>query len=350
MSNTTNTESVQPVTDDPHVAIIILNYNGREQLQEYLPSVLSLDYGNYEVIVVDNDSSDGSVQLLREEFPEVTVVRNDDNVGFSRGNNIGADEAPDAEYLWFLNTDVRTEPSSLSLLIEYMETAPEPGIAVPRINFMDDSGMIQSVGFDLEPQWIPKGRDKGQYEPSNPDPHPVTYGSGAALLVDRDVWEDIGGFDDGNFIFGDDIYLCLLAWIRGYRVDVVPESVVYHEEGASRKKIPAKVAYHEGRSHTRAFLKLMQVRSLVFGFPGFVLYGLYRTVGDVVLRNSVKAALYRVAGHLSPLKELGSLYEERREIQRDRRREDGEFLTEGQLSTLRSVLDVRRRHPSPADE
>lgn len=335
-------------TSPPRVAIVILNFNGREQLAENLPSVTDLEYPNYEVIVVDNDSSDGSVPFVREEFPEVRVVENDENVGFSRGNNIGAEAAPDADYLWFLNTDVRAESTALSQLVDHIDSAPRTGIVVPRINDMDDPETIQTVGYDLEAQWIPKGRDGGRTEPSNPDPHPVTYGSGAALLIDRETWEEIGGFDGDNFIYGDDIYLCLLAWIYGFRVEVVPQSVVFHSEGESREQIPVKVAYHDGRSTTRAFLKLMQPRTILLGGPGFAFRGLLRVLSDVVLRDSPKAALYRFAGYLSPLAELPSLYRERREIQRNRRRDDAEFLTNGQLSTIFRVLDVR--NGSPASE
>ena len=337
------------MTEQPRVAIILLNFNGREDLQRYLPSVLDLEYPNYETIVVDNNSSDGSVEFLQSEFPEVDVIVNDENVGFSRGNNIGADVATDADYLWFMNTDVKVEPESLSLLIDHIENSDQTGAVVPRINFMSEPEMIQSVGYDLEPQWIPKGHDTGRYKPSKEEPYPVTYGSGAALLIDRDVWEETGGFDDNNFIFGDDIYLSFLVWIYGYRVEAVPESVVYHEENTQREKIPLTVAFHYGRSQMRALLKLMQIRSLAIGLPGFLMHGFYLMIGDIVLRNSAKKALYRFLGYLSPVLELGSLYRERREIQRQRVRDD-DFLATGQLSTLLNMFDFRNRHPSPSDE
>jgi GT2 family glycosyltransferase len=314
------------VTGEPTVAIVLLNYNGRDLLETYLPSVLALDYDSCRVVVVDNDSSDGSVPFLREEFPEVTVVENDRNLGFARGNNVGASAAGDADYLWFLNTDTKVEPSSLSTLVEHVEAMPETGIAVPRIDYMDDPGTIQSLGYDYSFSGVPRPRDHGREEPSMPEPHAVTYGSGAALLVDGDVWDELGGFDDDNFIFGDDVELCLRAWMRGHRVEVVPDSVVSHELGASRERIAPTVAYHNGRSRTRTLLKLFERRTLMLGLPGFVWYALRQMVADAVLRRSPKAALYRLGGYLSPLPRLPALYRERRRVQRGRVRNDAAFL------------------------
>lgn len=320
------------MSDDPLVAVIVLNYEGRELLAKYLPSVTSLAYDNYRTVVVDNGSSDGSVAFLRSEFPGVTVVENDENVGFSRGNNAGAAAVPDADYYWFLNTDTEVEPDSLDALVDHLETSPDTGIVVPRIDYADEPGVIQSLGYDLSVFGTPRARETGKREPARTDPHPVTYGSGSALLVDRDVWEEVGGFDDGNFIFGDDEYLCLRCWMHGYRVEVVPEAVVFHELGASRDGVAPTVAYHYGRSRTRSYLKLLQPSSLLVGIPGFVLYALELSAADLLVRRSPKAALYRLAGFASPLLELPSLYAERRAVQRQREVDDDRFL----LSAWRS--------------
>lgn len=314
------------MSDAPSVGIVLLNYNGRDQLERYLPSVLDLEYENYEVVVVDNDSSDGSVAMLRERFPDVTVVENEVNVGFSRGNNIGAEAAGDVDYLWFMNTDVEVEPTALDRLIEHVESAPETGIVAPRVHYVDDRETIQSAGFDLDESAVPHPRDNGETEPSREDPYPVTYGTGAALLVDADLWSEIGGFDDRNFIYGDDTYLCCLAWLRGHRVEVVPDSVIYHEMGTSREKIATTVAYHWGRSRTRWYLKVMQAGSILAGLPGFLLLVLKFVVADTLMRRSPRAAVYRVAGLLAPLRAPRRLYEERRSIQRHRVRDDEEFL------------------------
>lgn len=314
------------MSDAPRVGIVLLNYNGRDQLENCLPSILALEYDPYEVLVVDNASTDGSAEFVRERYPEVDVLENDVNVGFSRGNNLGAAALPDVDYLWFLNTDVEVEPTALTHLVEHVESTPGTKIVAPRLNYLDDRSTIQSAGFDLDVSGVPHPRDNGDAEPSSQEPYPVTYGTGAALLVERDAWDELGGFDDGNFIYGDDTYLCFLAWMRGYRVEVVPQSVVYHEMGASREKMSTTVAYHWGRSRVRWYLKLMEPRSILSGAPGFLLLVLKFLVADVVLRRSPKAAVYRVAGLLSPLLEPRRLYDERRRIQRQRVRDDEEFI------------------------
>lgn len=317
------------VTAEPRVAAVVLNYNGRELLAEYLPSILESNYENLRVIVVDNASTDDSVTFLRSEFPSVDVVENDENVGFSRGNNVGASHAPDAEYLWFLNTDVEVRPDALSTLVEYVDDEPDTGIVVPRIHYADDPEVIQSVGYDLGVSWTPSPRDHEQRSPSNSDPHPVTYGSGSALLVDRDVWEEIGGFDDENFIFGDDTYLCYRAWMQGHRVEVVPDSVVYHELGSSRSAIPATVAYHAGRSKTRSYLKLLEPASILRGLPGFLLTAIKVAACDVYLRSSPKSACYRLLGYVSALREVPALYAARERIQRERTTDDATIVSTG---------------------
>lgn len=313
-------------TDSPRVGIILLNYNGRELLEQYLPSIIGLNYAKYRIVVVDNASSDNSVSFLHENYPDVTVVENDENLGFSGGNNVGAAAHPDADYLWFLNTDVRVEPDSLSRLVEHIEEAAETGVVGPRIHNMDAQETIQSVGYGLGPDYVPKPHDNGDVKPSDSDPRPVSYVSGSSLLIDRDVWDEIGGFDEDNFIFGDDTYLCLLAWIHGYRVEAVPESIVYHELGYSRDDIAAKVAFHHSRSRTRSFLKIMQPHSLLRGLPRYVFLLAQLIVADVVLRRSPKAAVYRFLGFFATFTDLSNLYQERHEIQQLRERDDEQFL------------------------
>lgn len=311
----------------PKVAVVVLNYNGRELLEQYLPSVLASTYGNAEVVVVDNGSDDGSVAFLREQFPEVTVVANDENVGFCRGNNAGARAVPDADYLWFLNTDVRVEPDALSTLVEHVEATPKTGIAVPRINEMDRPEVIQSLGYDFGVDSVPRPRDSGRTMPSNPEPHAVTYGSGAALFVRRSVWDEIGGFNEEAFMFEDDVDLGVRCWHRGYRVEVVPDSVVYHEQGGSTgESTPPRVAYHAARSHVQFRLKALQLKSILLGTPGFVLYALALVLGDLVRGRAPKSALYRLAGYLSPLVEFPTIYRQRKRIQRTRSIPDSEFL------------------------
>jgi len=309
----------------PSVLIVIVNYNGRDLLEKYFPSVQNLNYENYQTVVVDNDSLDGSIDLLEQEFPEVTVVENEENAGLSKGNNAGVIAGADSDYLWFLNPDVRVTESSLSVLVEYMEQNPDMGITVPRINEMD-SETIQSLGYHYDVTGRCYRRHEGKSTSSIVESEEVPCGMLAALLVDSTVWDDIGGFDEENFIYGDDDYLCLQAWLRGYHVEIVPESVVYHEGGAS--KAPSEFdVYHNARNRTRCYLKTLQLRSIALGFPFYVGRLGVQMGKDLVVRRSPEVASSRFAGLANAVSQLPSLYRERKEHQREREYPDSRFLS-----------------------
>jgi len=316
----------QPVT--PKVAIVILNYNGRDLLERYLSSIESLEYSNYEIILVDNDSDDSSVEYVRDNHPDITIVESNTNLGFSRGNNLGAANAKDAAYYWFLNTDVRVTQESLDHLLNRIEGEDDVGIVVPQIKNTDD-GSIQSLGYKYDIFGIPRARTEVSKQLEHP--HEITYASGAALLIDSDVWEEVGGFDDKNFMYGDDTYLCLNAWIRGHKVEVVPDSVVYHEEGASQSEDQGPViAYHNARGRTRCYLLTLERQSLAFGSIGFVTHSVVRIVKDLQ-NNQYETAVARAKGYLHTLYELPDILSQRRTLQHDRQLKDNQFLSENFL-------------------
>jgi GT2 family glycosyltransferase len=312
---------------EPRVAVVVLNYNGRELLAEYLPSLTELDYGNYEIVVVDNASSDDSVRFLQEQYPAVSVVQKLDNVGISSGYNAGAEAAPDADYCLFVNNDVRVTPSSLSVLVDRIESKPEVGIVFPRINEMG-SETIQSLGLRHDLFGYRGWPELGQGMTESPfdGPTEVVHGVGAAMLVDRDVWAEVGGFDDGNFMYGDDAYLCLQAWVRGHHVEVVPEAVVYHEEDVTLGKNPMQ-PYHLMRSKTRTYLKTMEASTLLVGFPGFVALFVGQLARDVIGRKQLRVPAYRLAGFLAALATVRDIYRHRRQLRSDREYDDAQYLT-----------------------
>lgn len=313
--------------EQPRVAIIVLNYNGRDLLERYLPPLFELDYENYEIVVVDNASTDGSVRFLQETYPNVRIVEKVNNVGISGGYNAGAEVVPDADYCWFMNNDVRVTPSSLSILVERIESEPRVGIVFPRINDMD-SETIQSLGLNHDifgyRGWPEIG--KGLEEPPFDGPREIVHGVGAAMLVDREVWREVGGFDEGNFMYGDDAYLCLQAWVHGHHVEVVPESVIYHEEDVTLGNNPMQ-PYHLMRSKTRTYLKTLQFSSLLVGFPGFVFLFFGQLAKDVLARHRLRIPAYRLAGFLAALATLPDIYRHRKELRESRRYDDAQYLT-----------------------
>jgi GT2 family glycosyltransferase len=320
------------MSERPRIAIILLNYNGRSLLEKYLSSIESLEYSKYEIFLVDNNSDDSSVEYVRDHHPDVTIVESQKNLGFSQGNNLGAANSKDVDYYWFLNTDVRVRTSSLDPLVDRIESEDDVGIVVPQIRNMDD-GSIQSLGFKYGISGVPRARTEVTDEELE-HPHEITYGSGAALLIDSDVWEEIGGFDDENFMYGDDTYLCLSSWLRGHRVEVVPNSIVYHEEGASQSEDQGPlIGYHNARGRTRCYLLTLELHTLLIGSVGFISHSVIRIIKDV-LNKHYKTAGARIRGYFHILLELPDILSKRRQNQRDRRLSDREFLSKNIIHDL----------------
>lgn len=311
----------------PRVAAVILNYNGQELLERYLPSIIELEYGNYDIFVVDNNSSDNSVAFLKENYPQIQVVELKENVGISGGYDAGVEAAPDADYYWFLNNDVRVTPSSLNKLVDRAESNQRTGIVFPRFNNMD-SETIQSLGFqkDIFGYGAYPDIGKGQTEPPFTCPREIVHGMGAAMLVDREVYTEVGGLDTENFLYGGDTYLCQQAWVRGHHVEVVPESVVYHEEDATISDNPLK-PFHFMRSKTRSYLKTFQLSTIVIGFPGFILLLFGQILKDVLTRRRLKTPVYRLLGFFSAIRSLPEIIAHRRQLKQERVYDDSEFLT-----------------------
>lgn len=211
----------------PKVSIIILNYNGKNLLEKFLPKILTLDYPNYETIVVDNGSKDGSVQFIKQNAARVILIENHKNLGFCRGNNIGAEKAC-GKYLWFLNSDVETKKDALTHLVNFAKQNPEVGICVPKIMFYFQKNKIQSAGmkFDLQGKIGFRGANRDVNNFNNPSA--ISFASGSALFIRKDLFIRLNKFDEKMFFNVEDLDLCLRSWILGYKVMCVPKSIVYH--------------------------------------------------------------------------------------------------------------------------
>ena len=223
------------------VAVIILNWNGEKMLAEYLPQVISAtDDTIADVIVADNGSDDGSLELLERSFPGIIVVKLDRNYGFAEGYN-RAIAATDYRYTVLLNSDVAPATGWLNPLYDYMEAHPDVGACQPKIRsyvnhksfeyagacggFLDRNGYPYCRGriFDTVE------RDSGQYDMVIP----VFWASGAALMVRSELYVKVGGLDKDFFAHMEEIDLCWRIKLAGYAVVVIPQSVVFHLGGGT---------------------------------------------------------------------------------------------------------------------
>ena len=206
---------------NPLVSIIILNYNGKTLLKMFLPFIYELDYPNYEIIVVDNASHDDSISFLTENFPDVKIVKNCQNLGYGAGNHQGVINA-NGEFFWFLNTDIEVKKDSLLELMTFMKNRNDVGISCPAIYFYHDRNKLQCAGINFNKFGYLRGVQKLD---NSKLPLEVSYASGAALLIRKNVYFEIGGFDEDIFMYGDDIDLSFRCWLKGFKVFAVPLSM-----------------------------------------------------------------------------------------------------------------------------
>lgn len=225
------------------VAIVILNWNGEKMLKEYLPSVLRYSRDEATVYVADNASTDDSLSLLRQHFPEVKLIVLDKNWGFAEGYNKALRQI-EAEYYLLLNSDIEVTHHWLTPMIEYLDSHPDVAACQPKLLSMIDKDRFEYAGASggyLDTFGYPfcRGRvfdtveeDNGQYD----NLADVLWASGAALMIrSKDYW-DVDGLDARFFAHNEEIDLCWRLRIKGRRIVCVPESYVYHVGGGTLPK------------------------------------------------------------------------------------------------------------------
>lgn len=234
----------------PSVSVIIVNYNVRGFLENLLASLRrALDRIESEIIVVDNFSDDDSVDYLKKSHPEVNLIENQTNVGFGKANNQGV-KAATGEFILLINPDSVVEENTIEEMISFMKTHPDTGAAGCKI--LNADGTLQKACRRSFPTpWValsklfglsavfPKSRLFGRYNLTYLDAgklHEVDAISGSFMFMRKDVFEQVGGFDEDYFMYGEDIDLCFKIKQAGYRVYYVPNTSVIHFKGESTRR------------------------------------------------------------------------------------------------------------------
>jgi GT2 family glycosyltransferase len=214
----------------PTVSVVVINYNSRDDLLRCLASLRELDYPSdrLEVICIDNASSDGSVEAVRRDFPEVRLVVNDENLGFAPVVNQGAALAT-GEYLALLNNDAEADPAWLRSAVQVLELEEEDVACVASKILRTDRVTVDYAGGQMA--FYGHGFAKGNKEPDDPEDNhqrSTLFASGGAMIVRRRTFEEVGGFDGSYFAFFEDVDFGWRLWVLGHEVRYVPTSVVYH--------------------------------------------------------------------------------------------------------------------------
>ncbi|MBR5703216.1 MAG: glycosyltransferase family 2 protein [Bacteroidales bacterium] len=234
-------------------AVVVLNWNTKDYLRAFLPSLVHSCAGIADVIVADSGSTDGSREVLASEFPEVKTILLDQNYGFTGGYNRAFEAlAPDGyDYYVLINSDIEVDDGWLEPLLEWMEKHSECGICGPKLRGLlpgdaqgtftrserfeyagAAGGLLDQFGFPYcrGRVWKHVQKDNGQYDHSDPD---VLWVTGACLLIRTSVWKQLDGLDGRFFAHMEEIDLCWRAQLAGWKVQVVPQSTVWHLGGGT---------------------------------------------------------------------------------------------------------------------
>jgi GT2 family glycosyltransferase len=258
----------------PIVAIVILNWNGKQFLEQFLPSVLASTYSNKRVIMADNASTDDSVEYVQSHFPTVEILTSTQNYGFAKGYNYFLQQVQ-ADYYVLLNSDVEVTPGWIEPVIELLQSNPDIAAAQPKLlswSIKDEfeyagasGGWIDALGYPFT-----RGRlfdvfekDKGQYN----DAAPVFWATGAALFIKASCYHEVNGFDDYFFAHMEEIDLCWRLQRKGYRIYVCPQSTVYHVGGGTLPKGSERKVYFNFRNNLIMLYKNLPLQQLIWKLP-----------------------------------------------------------------------------------
>jgi len=269
----------------PELAVVIVNRNGKDALVRCLESIReSTQAKDREVIVADNASDDGSPDVIARSFPEFRLIRTGGNLGFARANNM-AWKQTGAPFVLFLNPDTVVRPGSLELLMEEMKRDPKAGACGPLLVREGDKPQVSFGGrVNFFRELLQRSLLNPYYRVrlrSRCRPREVTWVSGACLLARREAVEQAAGFDEGFFLYFEDIDLCVRMAVRGWKVLFLPQARVFHKGGAATRQFaPSRLEYRKSqlrfykKHNSRTSLRLLRLYLRL----SFFLHGLKNVV------------------------------------------------------------------------
>jgi GT2 family glycosyltransferase len=260
------------MSGDPRTSIVVINWNGRRWLDGCLAAVRR-QRGFFEIIVVDNASTDGSVEWLRQA-PGIRLVALDRNTGFAAGNNAGARQARGSDYLVFLNNDTAVQDGWLEALVGALDAHPDAALATSHIAFMHDPSIVDSAGDGYLRAGGAFKRWHGTRHPPGTHVEEVFGACGAAFAIRRQVFESLAGFDERLFMVYEDVDLSYRARLAGHRCLYVPGAIVHHAGSASLGRGSAEAVFYGQRNLEWVWLKNTPGRLLWRTIPSHVLYSL----------------------------------------------------------------------------
>ena len=259
---------------DKDIAIVILNWNGRKMLEQFMPSVVAHSTDVARIVVADNASTDDSVDFLRTNYPQITILQNDKNYGFAEGYNKALAQVQ-ADYYVILNSDVEVTPHWIEPVVELMESDDRIAICQPKLLSYynrDDFEYAGGAGGYIDRFGYPfcRGRmfgtlekDSGQYN----DSQEVFWATGAAMFVKADIFRQLGGFDGDFFAHMEEIDFCWRAKNNDYKVCYCALSHIYHVGGGTLPASSPFKTFLNFRNNFALLYKNLRRHSLAYVFP-----------------------------------------------------------------------------------
>ncbi len=275
----------------PFVIVLTLNYNGRHLLDDTLSSYLQNDYPCFELVLIDNGSSDESIEYVQKKYPSVTILANGSNLGYSAGFNVGLEYAfknRNAKYALITNNDVKADKNVITGLVKVAETDKKIGFTTGKVYYFDQPDVLQTVGKKEDPiTWngdhIGNGeKDIGQYDQVSER----FFADDIFTLVSRRLYETTGGYDTTFFLQCEEYDWQARAKKAGFRIMYTPHAKIWHKESMTLGKWSPRKAYYDARNPMIVIVKHKQ--------PEFFKKYFWHHVKALIMTSLVNTKKFRI--------------------------------------------------------
>lgn len=297
------------------VSILIVNWNGKDHLKNCLSSLKKIDYKNTEIIIVDNGSTDGSLEYVKSRYPKIQLIKNSSNLGFSKANNQGIKKAR-GEYVLLLNNDTKVRHDFLTTLVKKISSDPTLGAVQPKILHWEKPGQLDSIGSFLTHTGFLFHYGFEAMDSKKLDKEIKLFsGKGSCLLFKKKVLDKIGYFNEDFFAYFEETDLCWRLWLAGYYLLYIPQAVIYHKTWGTTKKLPQSfIVFHSFRNRVSSLIINLGRFNLFLILPIHLVICIFIAV-SYFLTGKFKNGFAIIWSLLSAIKNLGKILEKRSYVQ-----------------------------------
>jgi GT2 family glycosyltransferase len=324
----------------PLVSVVIPNWNGKKYLGDCIASLRQQTYNNLEIIVVDNASTDGSVEYLRNNFPEVKVIKHSKNLGFGAANNTGI-KAARGKYIMMLNNDTRLEPKCIEEFKKSIDKGEKFGACAAKILLEYESNLVDVAGIAVCLDGLSIGRGRLESGENFNEEEEVFFASDCACLYKKEMLEDIGlaneVYDEDFFAYADETDMGWRAQLAGWKCIYNPDAIVYHLHSASSSNYSPLKAFLVERNRLWVAVKAFPVSFLILGIFYTILRYFYQALGALTGKGAAgrfakeaskfKLVIILITANISAFLGLPKMFKKRREIMKKKRISNREMWT-----------------------